>query len=274
MQLRKAVAILASTFVLFALVGCGGPKTVQNQQLTLNLLYGDRTGTYTGEINDQNKPDGKGTFETKNSSGETWVYDGTFKNGHFEGKGKIVWKTSKQTEEGSYSNDRLNGNGKRTIIVNGQQQTYEGNFVAGIPMKAETVGLNEEASFADWTYCVTNVDTRKSAGNMQASGQYLVLTMNAQNNGQEARKPGGNNFYILADTVNGRIYQMDDGALLALRLNGGTSNADWYLTDVNPGNKAIGYLIVFDIPENLDINNLVLLPRQNTADATPIKLQK
>ena len=187
-------------------------------------MYGDRTGVYTGEVNEQDIPNGKGKFETKNSSGQVWI--------------------------------------------------YEGNFVAGVPMKAETVGLNEDVTYADWMYRVTEIKTQKSAGNRQASGQYLILTMTAQNNGQETRQPGANNFYVLVDIETGNRYKMDDQAPLNIRLTNNAFQTDWFLTKVNPGNKATGYLIIFDIPENVDINNLVLLPAQSIGDATPIKLQK
>lgn len=274
MKLKRAIAMLVSVVAIFALVGCGGPKTVQNQQMTLNLAYGDKTGTYSGEVNDQNIPNGKGKFETKNSAGEPWVYEGMFKDGHFEGQGKTTWPNVNQIEEGTYSNDRLNGQGKKTVTINGKQDTYEGEFVAGLPMKSETVGLNTDVSYAEWTYKVTDVKTQKTAGNKQASGQYLILTMDAQNNGQQTRQPGGGNFYVLADITNGRVFQMDTDAPLQIRLTTKAFNTPWFLSEVNPGNKAVGFLVIFDIPEDADINNLVLLPNQSKGDVTPIKLQK
>ncbi|BAL85093.1 hypothetical protein SELR_pSRC300200 (plasmid) [Selenomonas ruminantium subsp. lactilytica TAM6421] len=275
MSLKNTLATMVSIAAIFALVGCGGPKTVQNQQVTLSLTYGDRAGVYTGEVNEQNIPNGKGKFETKNSAGQTWVYEGTFKDGHFDGQGKTTWQGINQSEEGTYSNDRLNGQGKRTFSVNGKPETYEGNFVSGIPMKAETVGLNTDVSYADWTYKVTAVKTQKSAGNKQASGQFLILTMDTQNNGQQTRQPGSGNFYVLADTSNGRIYKMDNDAPAQIRITTKNFNNPWYLSDVNPGNKANGILIVFDIPDDVNVNNLVLIPNQSQTkgDVTPIKLQ-
>lgn len=58
-----------------------------DKQMTLSLSYGDRSGIYTGEVNEQGVPNGKGKFTTQNAQGNPWVYEGDFKNGHFEGQG-------------------------------------------------------------------------------------------------------------------------------------------------------------------------------------------
>ena len=80
--IAKVVSLLLSVCLIAVIAGCGGPKKVTNQQMTLQLSYGDRTGSYTGEVNEQNEPNGKGKFVTKNSQGHEWIYEGEFKNGH------------------------------------------------------------------------------------------------------------------------------------------------------------------------------------------------
>ena len=92
--------------VSLVLLGCGGPQKVSDKEMTLSLSYGDRSGTYTGEVNKQGVPNGKGKFTTKNSQGEPWFYEGDFKNGHFEGTGRTLWPNDQQEESGNYSNDR------------------------------------------------------------------------------------------------------------------------------------------------------------------------
>ena len=296
MEKRNIISVIIITiFAIFSLVGCGAPKTVQNQQMTLNFSFGEKTGTYTGEVNAQNLPDGKGKFETKNSENKIWIYEGDFKNGHFEGQGKTTWPELNMTVEGTYHNDKLNGQGKRTLpngkveegnysdgMLNGQGKitvqnngktdVFESNFVAGVPMKAESVGLNTEVTFAQWTYKVNGISVQKTIGNKQASGMYIILSMDAQNNGNSARQPGSRDFYSIVDTSNGRVFKMDDNAMMSLRF-ADRSHGDWYLTEVNPGNKARDFAIVWDIPEDTDINNLVLLPTQSNGNVTPIKLQ-
>lgn len=86
------------TLISLLLNGC-------SKKITLNLAFGEKTGTYSGEMVN-GVPDGKGKFTTTNSEGERWTYEGEFKNGHFEGEGKITWKSG-QVEIGTYKDDKV-----------------------------------------------------------------------------------------------------------------------------------------------------------------------
>lgn len=94
---KRILTLLLVGVLAFSLVGCG-------KQMTLNLAYGDRTGTYSGDMNEAGLPNGQGKFTTTNSDGEEWTYAGEFKNGHFEGEGKTTWKSG-QVEIGTYKDD-------------------------------------------------------------------------------------------------------------------------------------------------------------------------
>ena len=96
-KVKKLVVLFLVCCISLSLVGCG-------KEMTLNLSYGDRTGTYTGEVNEQGLPHGKGKFTSKNSEGEKWTYEGEFKNGHFDGEGKTTWKSG-TVEIGTYKDD-------------------------------------------------------------------------------------------------------------------------------------------------------------------------
>ena len=100
MKKRLAFAVLVFGMML-ALFGCknGG------EEVTLELSFGSRTGTYTGDMVD-GVPNGQGKFTTENDAGESWTYEGEFKNGHFEGEGKTTWDSG-QVEVGTYKNDVL-----------------------------------------------------------------------------------------------------------------------------------------------------------------------
>lgn len=63
----------------------------------------ERAGTYTGPLVN-GKPEGKGRFDTQNSSNELWYYDGEFKNGTFNGQGACVWPESNRMQWGTYKN--------------------------------------------------------------------------------------------------------------------------------------------------------------------------
>lgn len=95
--MKKLFAIMLAWCLVLSLAGCG-------KKMTLNLSYGDRTGTYSGDVNEQGLPHGKGKFTSTNSEGEKWTYEGEFKNGHFDGEGKITWKSG-TVEIGTYKDD-------------------------------------------------------------------------------------------------------------------------------------------------------------------------
>ena len=270
--MKKFLVAALSVILCFVFIGCGGPKKVSDQQVTLNLTFGDRSGTYTGEVNDQNIPNGQGKFTTKNSKGETWIYEGQFKNGHFEGQGKETWPGSGQTIEGTFSNDKLNGQGKMTN-ANNPAVNYEGNFEASTPMVAETAGLNEAVSYADWEYKVTQVKEQNSAGNKQAGGRYVVLVLDDKNNGTETRQPAPVGFFILFNTKTGATYKMDDDASLQLRLSTKDWQGAWYLSEVNPGLSVSGVHLFFDVPKDVPISDLKFLPSAGFGQAKPVQLQ-
>lgn len=103
------VSILAIVLVVFA-TGCGESGT----EMTLDLAYGEKIGTYDGEVNENGLPEGTGSFSTENSEGVKWIYTGEFVNGHFEGKGEITWENG-QKEIGTYHNDVLKPEPKKNI---------------------------------------------------------------------------------------------------------------------------------------------------------------
>lgn len=75
------------------------------KKMTLDLSFGQRTGTYEGELQD-GVPNGHGKFTTKNENGDGWYYEGDWKDGHFNGEGATVWDSG-QVERGTYENDQL-----------------------------------------------------------------------------------------------------------------------------------------------------------------------
>lgn len=94
---KKVLSLLLICILTLSLASCGG------NEITLNLSFGERTGTYSGDMTD-GVPNGQGKFTTKNSDGQEWTYEGEFKNGHFEGEGKTTWENG-QMEIGTYKND-------------------------------------------------------------------------------------------------------------------------------------------------------------------------
>lgn len=117
-------SIICVCCILFS--GCAMRTKVSDAEITLHTSYGDREGTYTGELR-KGVPDGEGVFVTKNETGETWTYEGAFKEGHISGQGRTKWNNG-QYEEGNFENDLLNGEGK---VVMSNKIIYEGTFKDG-----------------------------------------------------------------------------------------------------------------------------------------------
>ena len=91
--MKKWLCMVLCIGMMFGATGCGdtGTGTVENKEVTLSLPYGERTGTYSGDMV-EGVTDGHGKFETKNEAGETWTYEGDFSAGVFEGEGKTTWE--------------------------------------------------------------------------------------------------------------------------------------------------------------------------------------
>lgn len=258
--------ILFIVIISTLFTACG--NSVSNKQMTLDLSYGQRSGTYSGEVNKDGLPNGKGKFESQNPEGQKWIYDGEFKNGHFEGQGTNIIIATKQKEMGTFSNDELNGQGK--LYLN-DQLYYEGNFENGLPM-LDSVGLNEEVSFADWKYKVISVDKQNSIGNKQAKGQFFIVSIDVTNNAQRPREIGAK-FFALADDK-GKLFPMDGEAMLADKSQSthqGNRNASWYLSDINPSLSEYNMKIIFDIPK--DSNKLKFIPAEGLGKVAPVLVQ-
>lgn len=125
--MKKFYPMILSCALLLSLCACTGneaagdtnqapkPETVENQQMTLSLYTWndernekneepiERSGVYTGETLD-GVPNGYGKFETRNSSGVSWYYEGEFENGLFNGEGGCYWPETGYQEVGHFSN--------------------------------------------------------------------------------------------------------------------------------------------------------------------------
>ncbi|HIV61921.1 MAG TPA: hypothetical protein H9746_03605 [Candidatus Butyricicoccus avistercoris] len=85
-----------------------------NSDDRLNYSSLEKTGIYTGEVDENGLPSGHGRFDTENSEGLPWYYDGEFSNGSFNGIGKCVW----EKQEGVRENDYIEyGNYKDGLFV-------------------------------------------------------------------------------------------------------------------------------------------------------------
>lgn len=86
---KKLTSWIILALIVSLITGCGGQK---GKELTLDLVGGQRTGIYVGDVNEQGLPDGNGKFTTENSNGEKYTYEGEFSNGHYVGIGKLTFE--------------------------------------------------------------------------------------------------------------------------------------------------------------------------------------
>lgn len=122
--MKKNFAFALAIIMMVVLSACGSSgqssgsseikrQSVDAQKMTITINQWDsdgkeiesiqREGTYTGEVVD-GKPDGNGKFESENSSGVAWSYEGSFKNGLFDGDGRNIWADGSFAEIGHYEN--------------------------------------------------------------------------------------------------------------------------------------------------------------------------
>lgn len=122
------VAILLA--LLFVFVGLIAPRTlaqeVQNHEMTLSMAIGERSGVFTGVLQD-GLPMGIGTFEFHCPRGILWRYEGAFDAGDFHGDGDVVSEYGDR-HVGTFYRSRLHGEGR---IYNTGNLTHRGVFVQG-----------------------------------------------------------------------------------------------------------------------------------------------
>ena len=104
--------IVIITCLCLMLCSCGTQSRdsnyAKNKEITLDLSYGQRTGKYTGPLNELGLPEGQGSFTATNPNGTKWTYTGFFVNGHFEGEGETKWDNSTTIpQRGTYHDDVL-----------------------------------------------------------------------------------------------------------------------------------------------------------------------
>ena len=257
------------------------PEQAGTQDTSTITLYleniGERTGKYEGEKNSKGLPHGHGKFTSKNPQGMAWFYEGQFTNGTFHGKGKQVFPSIGLIFEGNFVNGMLEGYGKR-IYRDHPELDYEGSFLHGQPMLS-SCDMKQTVEYGQWDYNVTKVYTTPSAGSSIANGVYLIVVFTATNNANIQRQfwsLSGMNF-VLFDKTSGKIFQPNLQAMGALRISkiqqtSGKQDIPWCLSFINPGLKVNGIPIIFDIPSNLPVNNLYILPENGFGKATPINL--
>jgi hypothetical protein len=110
--MKKLLSCMLAAFLLLGAVSFALAETVKDLDMTLDFSFGQRTGTYTGEVAN-GLPDGQGTFSNIIDGKVTWVHEGAWVAGHMEGQGKRTWVEEPAfSQQGTFSDDLLNGLGR------------------------------------------------------------------------------------------------------------------------------------------------------------------
>ena len=148
--MKKFFAIFICLTILL-ISACGNSSSTEdansanNKEITLDLSFGSKTGTYTGTLNDNGLPEGQGAFTTTNSEGVKWTYTGEFVNGQFEGEGITEWEDG-YYERGTYHESVLQPLDFTNMLyekILANPDDYEGYFVEFTGIVANVLGYDE-----------------------------------------------------------------------------------------------------------------------------------
>lgn len=132
--MKKIVSVLLALCLLCGLYACGGPKEVENEEVTV----AEKKGLFTGTL-ENGAPNGEGKVVFTDGEKGEWSFEGTFTEGVPE-KGKLdslplVLKINGKDVSGVYSGDAqgftASGEGKFTADSEEAPFSYEGEFSDG-----------------------------------------------------------------------------------------------------------------------------------------------
>lgn len=129
--MRKIVKVLFIVLISLSLFGCGGPKEVTDEEITVEYLNNSINGKYTGTF--ENKvPNGEGTFvyddgDHKVTYSGNWIEGKMSGDGHVDDNKYSIFYFNEYDVIGDYSGEAVDGipNGKGTF--NGKNK-YDVNF--------------------------------------------------------------------------------------------------------------------------------------------------
>lgn len=86
---RALISFVALCSSALLLTGCESSSAkpadgLFKGEMKLEFAYGERAGSYCGQVNSDGLPDGYGVFSSVNDEGVAWEYAGEWSNGHFE----------------------------------------------------------------------------------------------------------------------------------------------------------------------------------------------
>ncbi len=104
----KKFYVVCFIVLVFLLAGCAGSREVKDMSFTASVGGESVDGTYSGTVK-KNIPKGNGIFVARNSHGDKFTYEGEWKNGLFDGEGKLFSDDpGYNIQEGNFSKGEFN----------------------------------------------------------------------------------------------------------------------------------------------------------------------
>jgi len=83
--------------------------TVVKKRINVTLIGNPYAVDYTGDVNSEGAPHGRGSYEVVEGDYKGTTYDGTFVNGMCDGFGKYTWSDDGRVDAGEWKADKLHG---------------------------------------------------------------------------------------------------------------------------------------------------------------------
>lgn len=227
-----------------------------SRRMTLHLSYKDANGYYEGQVNSQGLPDGRGRFTTTYTNDTNrWMYEGEFRNGHFEGQGRVTdLDDSKVWREGPFTNDELTGYGK---MGKNSRVLFEGYFQRDIPLERE-YSLPYPVRYSNWEFYINDIYEDNYLGHVRANGKFIILLTKARNL---------TNLYVypittpglvrLWDRRSGNIYKVATDVMKHYYNDYGNTN--WMTERMDPNSTTGTIALTFEVPYYVDNRDLTLM---------------
>ncbi len=226
-----------------------------SRRMTLHLSYKDADGLYEGDVDSNGIPNGRGRFTTTYTNDtDRWRYEGEFRNGHFEGYGRVTdLDASHAWREGPFRNDELTGYGK--LGKNGNV-IWEGYFLRDIPLERERP-LSYPVKYSNWEFYISDIYADNYLGNVRANGRFVILKTKAKNLTNLYVRPIATPGLVrLWDRRNDEMYEVATDAMK--RYYNDYGNSRWMSERMAPGDTDT-VLLAFDLPNYVDTDDLTLV---------------
>ncbi|MCL2545576.1 MAG: hypothetical protein FWE06_00075 [Oscillospiraceae bacterium] len=130
--MKKVSRLLCMVLIFISIpLTAAAARMVEDYEMTVSFAFGDRTGIFSGMLDEDGLPQGFGRFESVNPSGLGWIYEGELVDGQLHGQGTITWENGDQ-EVGEFYNSLLRSGYRRDENLSRTLSIRDGVLVIGV----------------------------------------------------------------------------------------------------------------------------------------------